>query len=60
MAASRTGTAARATPPRLVLEVGGLSFTALSEGEGDLVLLIHGFPDGPVLIPWLRDSPIPA
>lgn len=29
------------------LEVGGRRFTALSTGEGPLVLLIHGFPDGP-------------
>lgn len=29
------------------LETGGLRFTALVNGDGPLVLLLHGFPDGP-------------
>ena len=31
----------------LTLTVGALTFSAVSEGRGPLVLLIHGFPDGP-------------
>jgi pimeloyl-ACP methyl ester carboxylesterase len=34
-------------PERLTLRVGALSFTATAHGRGPLVLLIHGFPDGP-------------
>ena len=30
-----------------LLTVGSLVFTALEAGTGSLVLLIHGFPDGP-------------
>ncbi len=30
-----------------VLQVGARRFQAFTQGEGDLVLLIHGFPDGP-------------
>ena len=31
----------------LKLMVGGLTFSAFAMGQGPLVILIHGFPDGP-------------
>ncbi|HEU5056020.1 MAG TPA: alpha/beta fold hydrolase, partial [Kofleriaceae bacterium] len=32
-------------PTTRVVKANGLSFTCLEEGEGPLVLLLHGFPD---------------